>query len=230
MESLPEEIIHIFFDKLDTTNFLKFSNTTKKIKSYSSNYLELTKIELIKTDIFIIEINFTLENAPHNIVRKIRDNRYKLSQYIKVVNVNFYRSYDNVEHISYNFITPNVEDTKKKFIQYLKDYELYDILIENLKEVEVYTYVSKKQDAMIMKYKKENKKFMFDSNSTELFDNSYKIINENITNRFKLDLLWLNMSRYKNMQTTLDRKNFCMNNILIRINIDRTLSFINPTI
>lgn len=84
--------------------------------------------------------------------------------------------------------------------------------------------LQKKQDAMIMKYKKENKKFMFDTNSTELFDNSYKIINENITNRFKLDLLWLNM------QTSLDRKNFCMNNILIRINIDRTLSFINPTI
>jgi hypothetical protein len=224
MESLPEEIIHIFFDKLDTTNFLKFSNTSKKIKNYSSNYLEFKKINLIKTDIFIIEINFTLENAPHNIVRKIRDNRYKLSQYIKVVNVNFYRSYDNVEHISYNFITPNVEDTKKKFIKYLKDYELYDILIKNLKEAEVYTYVTKKQDAMIMKYKKENKKFMFDTNSTELFDNSYKIINENITKTFKLDLLWLNM------QTSLDRKNFCMNNILIRINIDRTLSFINPTI
>ncbi len=224
MESLPEEIIHIFFDKLDTTNFLKFSNTSKKIKNYSSNYLEFKKINVIKTDIFIIEINFTLENAPHNIVRNIRDNRYKLTEYTKVSKVDFFKSYHNVEHISYNFITTDVEDTKKKFIQYLKDYEFYDILMKNLKEVEVYTYITKKQDAMIMKYKKENKKFMFDNNSTELFDTSYKIINENITNRFKLDLLWLNM------QTSLDRKNFCMNNILIRINIDRTLSFISPTI
>ena len=86
------------------------------------------------------------------------------------------------------------------------------------KEYELLTYITKEQDELIAKYKKNNIKFMFNGigNKNE-FERIYNIINENIQ---AIDLKSLNNLKWLNMETVISNKNIIKN--LIGLNIDLT--------
>ena len=199
---LPDDILYNILSKCDTSSILNLNKTNKLFNFLIKNDLEDNKIIKLDSEIYQIELIFYLELSENEYI-KLDSSLENINNYIKLITVNYefseplYKGTKIILNLRMNIITYDIIQIKLNFNNFIKDYDLYDILMKREKEYELLTYITKEQDELIAKYKKNNIKFMFNGigNKNE-FERIYNIISENIQ---AIDLKSLNNLKWLNM-------------------------------
>tara|TARA_Y100001970_G_C14257575_1_gene876664 strand:+ start:2959 stop:3672 length:714 start_codon:yes stop_codon:yes gene_type:complete len=220
---LPDDILYNILSKCDTSSILNLNKTNKLFNFLIKNDLEDNKIIKLDSETYQIELIFYLELSENEYI-KLDSSLENINNYIKLITVNYecseplYKDTKIILNLRMNIITYDIIQMKLNFNNFIKDYDLYDILMKREKEYELLTYITNEQDELITEYKKNNIKFMFNGigNKNE-YERIYNIINENIQ---AIDLKSLNNLKWLNMETVMSNKNVIKN--LIGLNIDLT--------
>ena len=221
---LPEEILYEILNNCDTSSTLNLNKTNKLFNTLIKNDFEHNKIIELDSETFHLELIFYLEISEIQYT-KLQSSLNDINNYIKLITLNndlttpLFNNNVVIFNLRMNIITYDIIKLKQDFNSFIKDYDLYDILMECEKEYELLTHISATQDELITKYKKNNIKFKFNGIGNEYeFDRIYNIINENIK---AIDLKSLNNLKWLNMETIISNKNIIKT--MIGLNMDLTI-------
>jgi hypothetical protein len=229
INNLPNDILFEIFNKCDTSSILNINKTNKLFNKLISNDIKQNKIQELESELFQLELVFYLKINKKNYF-KLQSGLNNIKNYIKLFSVKYDWIVPDLQNpvfynnlvkfnLRINIITYDIIQVKHSFNSFLKDYDLYNILMTSDKEYELLTYITKEQDKLITEYKKNNIRFKFNGiGNKDEFERIYRIMSEDVN---IIDLRSLNNLKWLNIECVISNKNIIKN--LIGLNLDLTV-------
>lgn len=163
IQKLPVDVLGMIVEKSDTSSLYNLKKTCKIFNQVTNDYLDRNPIVKIKTDVFTFELTFNLDTLTNEQYSNVIQSSIHAYKYHKIISVKICNSLKN-KSIIFKIIYYSVERTKENFSKFLKDFNIYDTLmnIED-KYFKITTHITAEQNDDIYKYKSNNIRFSFDS-------------------------------------------------------------------
>ena len=216
IQILPEELIDKIIENCDTSSLFNLKKTSKLLNKLTKNYLDRIQIKEYKTDIFKLELSFELNSLTNKELNKIINSNNNIYDYIEVVKIDIVNLSIDDKLIVYNIIHYDINKIKIIFNKFLKDHNIYNILM-NIKNkyYELLINISNQQETEIYNIVNQNKRGIFssmgDNEEYNLILNKLKNnISCNNNKEFKINMIWINMQNIIRVRS-IQKKKFSIN-------------------
>ena len=159
---LPVDVLGMIVEKSDTSSLYNLKKTSKLLNEVTNDYLDRNAILKMKTDVFTFELTFNLDSLTNEEYSNVLQSSIHVYKYHKIISVKICNSLKN-KSIIFKIIYYNVNHVKEIFSKFLKDYNIYNTLmnIED-KYFKISTHITPEQNSDIYIYKLNNIRFSFD--------------------------------------------------------------------